>query len=90
MFGQCAYNIVRFVTIHRHHGNPKRLQNALDIGHGIDDVVWRGFTIGLVVLKVRMAECGRTGVKRHRNVCGFFVLDNLIEHIGEAQNGGGV
>ena len=90
MFCQCSHHIVGFVAVHSHHRDAKSLQDALDVGHRVDDVIGCGLAVGLVVLEVRVAERGCTRVERHGNVRGFLFFDDFVKHIGKTQYGGGV
>ena len=83
VLGQGAHHVVGLIAVHLHNGHAEGLEDALDIGHGVDDIVGRGFAVGLVLLKLGVAESGRTRVKRHGDVGRLLVLHQLVEHIGE-------
>ena len=56
--GERAYDIVRLKTVLYEYWNVVRLYDILDDWHRLAYILRRGFTLGFVLFKSLMAECG--------------------------------
>ena len=81
------YYIIGLKTRHFEYGNVHRLDNLFDYRH-TPPYVLRGFlSLGLVLRKNLMPKGLSFRIKSHRNVCGLFLFNNLLQGFDKAKYG---
>ena len=88
--GECADDIVGFISLHLKDGNVESADDILDDGDGLGDTLRLLLALRFVGGICLVPECGTLWVKSDGNVGGMALVEELCQRVDKSKDGGGV